>query len=126
MEKILMEILSKNILIQQPLKTQNAWLIKFELKKNVNFTPVRYNQLIVPELVKYYPDNILNEAEIRVLYQEDFVIKKFEKYAEMMEVWKFVPNMEKTLENKEIKDHFFIYCSVLDKEGMEIKNNKKS
>ena len=80
----------------------------------------------MPELVKYYPDNILNEAEIRVLYQEDFVIKKFEKYAEMMEVWKFVPNMEKTLENKEIKDHFFIYCSVLDKEGMEIKNNKKS
>ena len=33
MEKILMEILSKNILIQQALKTQNAWLIKFELKK---------------------------------------------------------------------------------------------
>jgi hypothetical protein len=126
MEKILMEIISKNILIQQALKTQNAWLIKFELKKNVNFTPVRYNQLIVPELVKYYPDNILNEAEIRVLYQEDFVIKKFEKYAEMMEVWKFVPNMEKTLESKEIKDHFFIYCSVIDKEGMEIKNNKKS
>lgn len=120
-----MEILSKNILLQQALRTQNAWLIKFELKKNVNFTSLRYNELIVPELVKIYPGNILSEAEIRVLYQEDFVIKKFEKYAEMMEIWKDIPKMEKTLENPVIKDYFFIYCTALDKEGLEIKNNKK-
>ena len=124
MEKIIMEILSKNILIQQALKNQNAWLIKYDLKKNVNFTVARYNQLIVPELIKIYPEKVLSEAEIRSLFQEDFVIKKFEKYKDMMDIWRFVPKMQETMKNEIIKDHFFIYCSVLDKEGLEIKNNK--
>jgi hypothetical protein len=126
MEKIIMEILSKNILIQQALKNQNAWLIKYDLKKNVNFTVARYNQLIVPELIKFYPEKVLSEAEIRSLFQEDFVIKKFEKYKDMMDVWRFVPKMQETMKNEIIKDHFFIYCSVLDKEGLEIKNNKNA
>lgn len=121
-----MEILSKNILIQQALKNQNAWLIKYDLKKNVNFTVARYNQLIVPELIKFYPEKVLSEAEIRSLFQEDFVIKKFEKYKDMMDVWRFVPKMQETMKNEIIKDHFFIYCSVLDKEGLEIKNNKNA
>lgn len=120
-----MEILSKNLLLQQALKTQNAWIIKFELKKNANYSSLRFNEQIMPEFKKIFPENVLNEAEIRVLYQEEFIIKKFEKYSEMMEIWKHVPNISKSIENPVIKDFFIIYCSVLDKEGLEIKSNKK-
>ena len=120
-----MEILSKNILLMEALKNQNAWLIKFELKKNVNYSALRYNQFIVPEFKKIFSENVLSEAEIRVLFQEEFIIKKFEKYSEMMEIWKHVPNISKSIENPVIKDFFIIYCSVLDKEGLEIKSNKK-
>ena len=106
------------------LKSQNAWLIKFELKKYVNFSSLRYNEEIVPEFKKIFPEEILSEAEIRILYQEEFVIKKFEKYGEMIKTWIKVPNISKSLENDKIKDYFIIYCSVLNKEGIEVKNNK--
>lgn len=121
-----MEILSKNALLMEALKNQNAWLIKYELKKNVNYSSLRYNQFIVPEFKKIFPENVLSEAEIRVLFQEDFIIKKFEKFKDMMEVWKDMPKMEALLENPVVKDYFYIYCSAIDKEGLEIKNNKKS
>lgn len=110
----------------EALKNQKAWLIKFELKKNVNYSALRYNQFIVPEFKKIFPENVLNEPEIRVLYQEEFIIKKFEKYKDMMDVWKDIPDMEALLENPTVKDFFYIYCSALDKEGLEIKNNKKT
>lgn len=119
-----MEILSKNILIQEALKNQNAWLIKFELEKNVNYSNHRYNEQIVPEFRKIFPEEVISEAEIRVLYYEDFIIKKFNKYSEMIEVWKIVPKITKSIENEVIKDYFIIYCSAIDKDGMEIKNNK--
>jgi hypothetical protein len=120
-----MEIISKNILLQEALKNQNAWLIKFELKKNIEYSVARYNQQIVPEFKKVYPEEVLSEAEIRILYQEDFIIKKFEKIKDMMVIWNQIPKMEKTLDNPIVKDYFFIYCSAIDKEGLEIKNNKK-
>jgi hypothetical protein len=121
-----MEILSKNVLLMEALKNQNAWLIKFELKKNINYSSLRYNQFIVPEFKKIFPENVLNEAEIRVLYQEDFIIKKFDKFKDMMDLWKDVPAMESLLKNPVVNDYIYIYCSALDKEGLEIKNNKKS
>jgi hypothetical protein len=120
-----MEILSKNILLMEALKNQKSWLIKFELKKNVNYSSLRYNQFIVPEFKKIFPENVLSEAEIRVLYQEDFIIKKFDKYKDMMDIWKDVPDMESLLKNEIVKDYFFIHCTALDKEGLEIKSNKK-
>ena len=121
-----MEIISKNILLQEALKNQNAWLIKFELKKNIEYSVARYNQQIVPEFKKVYPEEVLSEAEIRILYQEDFIIKKFDKFKDMMDLWKDVPAMESLLKNPVVNDYFYIYCSALDKEGLEIKNNKKS
>lgn len=110
----------------EALKNQNAWLIKFELKKNINYSSLRYNQFIVPEFKKIFPENVLNEAEIRVLYHEDFIIKKFDKFKDMMDLWKDIPPMEALLKNPVVNDYFYIYCSALDKEGLEIKNNKKS
>ena len=75
-----MQILSKNFLIQETLKNQNAWLIKFTLKKYADISSVRYNKLVVPEYTKIFSEEVLSEAEIRVLYEEEFIIKKFEKY----------------------------------------------
>ena len=117
-------ILSKNILLQEALKNQNAWLIKFDLKKYADISSLRYNQLIVPEYIKIFPENILNSAEIRVLYQEEFIIKKFEKYQEAIEMWKNVPKVKTISENPIASEYFMIYCSLINKEGLEIKNNK--
>ena len=124
METTMNTIISKNILLQEALKNQNAWLIKFDLKKYADISALRYNQLVVPELIKIFPENILNSAEIRVLYEEEFIIKKFEKYQEVIEIWKDVPNIKKIAENKIASQHFMIYCSLINKEGLEIKNNK--
>jgi hypothetical protein len=120
-----MEILSKNILLQQALKNQNSWLIKFDLKKFADISNTRYNQLVVPEMIKIFPENVLSEAEIRIIYQEEFVIKKFEKYQDAIEIWKDVPTVKKIVENKIASEYFMIYCSLLNKEGLEVKNNKK-
>lgn len=119
-----MEILSKNLLIQQAIQSQNAWLIKIELKKNINYSHARYNQLIVPELTKFYKEDILSEIELRLLYTEDFIIKKFEKYKDAFIVWQNIPKYDATINNKIINEYFIIYCSLLNKEGLEVKNNK--
>ena len=121
-----MEVLSKKLLIQQALESQKAWLVKIELKKNVNYSYERYNHFIVPELIKIYPESVLDDMEIRMLYNEEFIIKKFEKYQEANAFWKNIPAMEDTMKNEIIQDLFFIYCSLIDKDGMEIKNNKKT
>lgn len=120
-----MEIISKNLLIQQALELQNAWLIKIELKKNINYSYDRYSRFIVPELAKFYPESVLDDMEIRMLYHDEFIIKKFEKYQEAKAFWKNIPNMEDTIKNEVIQDLFFIYCTLIGKDGMEIKNNKK-
>ena len=117
-------ILSKSVLLQELIKNQNAWLIKFDLKKFADISNVRYNQLVVPELIKIFPENVLNEVEIRILYEEEFIIKKFEKYQEVIEIWKDVPKIKKIAENITASQHFMIYCSLINKEGLEIKNNK--
>jgi len=120
-----MQILSKNVLLMEALKNQNAYLIKFLLKKNISYSAHRYNLQIVPEMVKIFPEHVLNEAEIRILYQEDFIIKKYERYEEAIKIWEKVPITTKILENEIIKGYFVIECSLLDKEGLEIKNNKQ-
>jgi hypothetical protein len=120
-----MQILSKNVLLMEALKNQNAYLIKFDLKKNISYSAHRYNLQIVPEMIKIFPEHVLNEAEIRVLYQEEFIIKKYERYEEAIKIWEKVPKTTKILENEIINDYFIIECSLLDKEGLEIKNNKQ-
>lgn len=119
-----MEILSKNLLIQQALELQNAWLVKIELKKNIDYSYDRYNRFIVPELIKFYPSSVITDTEIRMLYNEDFLIKKFKKNIEVNAFWKNIPNIKDTMKSEIIQDYFFIYCTLIDKDGIEIKNNK--
>lgn len=118
------EIISKNILIMEALKKQNAWMIKFELKKNISYSSNRFNIEILPELLKIFPEHVLNETEIRSLYQEEFIIKKNDKYQEIIKIWKDIPKIESFLKNEIIEDKFFIICTLINKEGDEIKNNK--
>ena len=119
-----MQILSKNFLIQETLKNQNAWLIKFTLKKYADISSVRYNKLVVPEYTKIFSEEVLSEAEIRVLYEEEFIIKKFEKFQDAINFWQQIPKIDIIKENRTASEYFMIFCNLLNKEGEEIKNNK--